>query len=116
MITFLIIGVYVLGWLWSSVPIARAIKESSAHFASGTSWSREDDALTLAVGVVAAILWPFIVPFWAWKVFSGERESLVAKIMTTDTERRAAEQRELAAWRRWADQEGLPYPEVDSRG
>jgi hypothetical protein len=101
---------YVLGWLAFGLAFARDAKVRNIH-RYGVYRAQREQGADLAVGLIAAILWPVLGP--AFLIRTPLRR-LAYRAMVTDIERQAARDEELVRLRQQARALGLPYPGGES--
>ena len=115
--SWLILGIYVLGWLVTARIIAIGVIESEAskELAARDRWRKrfgqphaddnlplidnEERIMSLTIGSLIALFWPAVLPVVG-----------IAKTLRSPSERIAEERRELEALRKLAHEHNLPMP------
>lgn len=108
MIGWLILAVYVIGWLISTRTFTLAQLNSMSPPVTD-----DDRGTSFVMGMIVALIWPIAMPVWA--IYRIARTS---NLLQTDHEKRVerekldrAERAELERLRRQAGEFGLPFPE-----
>ena len=110
MIGWAILVTYVLGWAAFGLVFARDAKVQNIQ-RYGVYRAQREQGTDLAVGLLAAILWPVLGPVF---LIRTPLRRLAYRVMVTDIERQAARDEELVRLRQQAKALGLPYPGENS--